>query len=179
MSVQRYLNIGIDFGGVLSIHDSDHTHDKQHRNLAINMEGALESLQELKRLGHKLYLISFCGKSRAIETANSIKSTVPEIFDGLFFVKNKDYKKHICQHLNCDVMIDDTLPILVDIAKHTKNIQLVCYTGDPSYNDPANTRINNITLIDSWKDIVEFCSKQSPIQQLESTVDISKFIYLV
>ena len=49
------MNIGIDFGGVLSIHDLG---SKEHINTSINMPNALESLYALKET-HNLFLISF------------------------------------------------------------------------------------------------------------------------
>ena len=73
MSAAPSFTIGIDFGGVLSQHDSRVAPgDASHINTAIDMPNAVESLMALKAEGHHLFLISFCGKSRAIETKASL-----------------------------------------------------------------------------------------------------------
>ena len=66
----KKFKIGVDFGGVLSIHDSKMTNNSglEHKNTAINMPFAIDNLKKLKKQGHELYIISFCGKTRAKET---------------------------------------------------------------------------------------------------------------
>lgn len=103
--------IGIDFGGVLSIHDAPDT-GKEHRSVAINMPHAIDALRRLKAAGHKLVLVSFAGKSRSAETRASIEATCPDIFDQVYFVKDKGYKLAICRYAGCDVMIDDRADVL-------------------------------------------------------------------
>uniref|UniRef100_A0A6C0JT83 FCP1 homology domain-containing protein n=1 Tax=viral metagenome TaxID=1070528 RepID=A0A6C0JT83_9ZZZZ len=117
------LKIGIDFGGVLSIHDGQNN-GSEHRTTVINMPGALESLQKLKDQGHKLYLISFAGKSRSQETQDSIKQTCPNLFDGLYFVKDKGFKKDVCDFLGCDLLIDDRQDVL-DTLKQGKTVPVL------------------------------------------------------
>jgi hypothetical protein len=123
----KTFNIGIDFGGVLGIHDN--TFGAEHRNVSINMPLAVESLLKLKSLGHRLYLISFCGRSRAIETQKSLEmtnitdsKTCAEVFDEIIFVKDIEYKRYICEYLNCHFMIDDR----EDIQRHV--VQSECKT---------------------------------------------------
>lgn len=134
----KSFTIAVDFGGVLSIHDSKNTTGSEHHNVSINMAGALEALASLKKAGHKLHLVSFCGHRRAVETAESIGKSAPGVFDSLYFVRDKAYKKHICAYLGADIMIDDTLPILVDIAKHGEPRQLILFSGDPGFKNQEN-----------------------------------------
>ena len=131
------FNIGIDFGGVLSVHDNKL--GAEHRNVSINMPLAVENLLKLKALGHRLYLISFCGRSRALETQTSLEQTkltdsmsCADVFTDIIFVKDIEYKRYICEYLNCHFMIDDrediqrhvvqseckTIPILFGSEKH-------------------------------------------------------------
>jgi hypothetical protein len=81
------MKIGIDFGGVLSIPDGE---DKNgHVNTSIDMPGALEALLFLKKQEHSLFLISFAGKQRSLDTRKSIEKINPNLFDEMYFVKDK------------------------------------------------------------------------------------------
>lgn len=113
------FNIGIDFGGVLSLMD---TTGAEHVDTCINMPLAVENLLKLKALGHKLFLISFCGQNRAMETKQSLETTMisgnvscASLFDGIYFVKEKKFKRPMCEYLNCHFMIDDRAGILADV----------------------------------------------------------------
>ncbi len=123
--MSRKLIIGVDFGGVMSIYDKGEIEGSEHKSNSIDM-------QKLKLLVHRLILISFCGKARAIKTKASILETDKDLFDKIIFVKSKDYKKHVCKRYGCDVMIDDTLDILVGIHKWIHTPYLIWFTGDPS-----------------------------------------------
>lgn len=118
------FRIGVDFGGVLSQHDSRVAPgDASHVNTAIDMPKAIENLLALKEAGHLLFLISFCGKSRAIETKASLeRESLPDgqplasLFQQIVFVKDRQYKKQMCEYLNCHFMIDDRTDILHNVA---------------------------------------------------------------
>jgi hypothetical protein len=194
MSMQNKisLNIGIDFGGVLSVHDKKTTDGSEHKNVCIDMPHSFEALKTLKLAGHKLFLISFCGKTRALETQEAILDQAPGLFDGMYFVKSKDHKKYMCQHLQCDVMIDDTLSILMSIYNHYNDhtIPLIWFKGDPTVEsvdmdiDENNDKVNvpeNIFTFRSWKDIVLFCEKLNRKTTLlpDKTLNIKSKIYLV
>lgn len=186
------LKIGIDFGGVLSIHDrgrEDSTSPSlsaiveastgEHRSVAINMSNALEVLKTLKTLG-KLYLISFAGKTRARETRESIMQTCPDIFDEMFFVKDKKFKKDVCKSLGCDIMIDDTVEILEDISKSVKGIDLLWFQGDPTF--PAEIKgqkISNdgITQVQSWEEIQKFVEHRRTERNTPCPIDLNKKLY--
>jgi hypothetical protein len=178
------LTIAIDFGGVLSTHDrGGNNSGAEHANVAINIEGALEGLKSLKQAGHKLILNSFCGKRRAIETAKSINELAPGLFDQLFFVKSKDFKKHVCTHVGADVLIDDTMSILVDVAKNEKQpkqwppIHLIHFTGDPGFTNQGATKIRNIIQIASWSEVVKFCSSIKPSHSPVEVKNLSEYVY--
>ena len=108
------FNIGVDFGGVLSVDDTK----SEHRNTTVDMPDAIKSLQILKEAGHRLFLISFCGKSRAIETRKSLEETgIYTLFEAMFFTKKPEYKKYICTHVGCHFMIDDNEDVLAGVAE--------------------------------------------------------------
>ncbi len=154
--------IGIDFGGVLSVHDNkalrlensyyhalstDETRNphenqasvqndfrgKEHKNTSIDMPRAKESLEILQKNGHELNLISFCGKARAQQTQKSLDDEkLSKLFKNQCYVKSKQSKNELCQYLGCHFMIDDNLEILNNIRKHNPNIVTIWFEGTSS-----------------------------------------------
>lgn len=127
------LKLGIDYGGVCSIHSSryeaaDGNHEAPE---AINMPGCLEALQTLKAQGHQLILVSFCGDRRAQSTAKYLQPL--GLFDQLYFVKHRGYKADICRLLGLDVLIDDRADILKTVAP-TQTLQFAA-TGSETEPD--------------------------------------------
>lgn len=123
----RLITIGIDFGGVLSVNDYS---DSFHRNTAIDMPGAKEAIIELSKTC-RLYLVSHCGKQRAIETKQSlIENGLADYFCGLYFVKKPEYKSEITRYLCCHAMIDDTKAILDNICLYDDKITPILFTNN-------------------------------------------------
>lgn len=119
--------IGIDFGGVLAVHRGC-ANVMEHINTEIDMPLALESIEKLKKMNNKLYIISFCGKKRATETNKSInESYVSNYFDEQYFVKSIFKKSYVCQYLGCHFMIDDRIDILDNIKKYNNNIITILF----------------------------------------------------
>lgn len=106
------MRIGIDFGGVLSKSD-----EKNNYNTSLDMPGALEALLFLKKQGHTLFLISFAGRQRSLDTRMSINKTCPGLFDQMFFVKEKSLKALVVKMLGIHVMIDDLNENLQEVAR--------------------------------------------------------------
>lgn len=105
-----------------------------------------------------LFLISFAGRSRSQETQDSINKTCPGIFDNLYFVKDKNFKKDVCNFLGCDLMIDDRVDVL-DTLVNTKTLGVLF--GD------AFTWSN-------W----EYLTVLSPISAIPNPmIDLSKKVY--
>jgi hypothetical protein len=103
------LKIGIDFGGVLDSETSENTS-------VMNMPFAVQTLQALKAKGHSLHIISFCGKKKATETLERLKSeNLLELFSTIHFTKRRELKKVVCNFLECDVLIDDREDTLKDL----------------------------------------------------------------
>lgn len=140
------MNIGIDFGGVLSTTKNKEDIKNEHNNINIDIPNAIKSLIELKNKGHKLFLISYCGEQKAIETKESIiKNNLINVFDGLYFVKKRKYKADICKYLNCHFMIDDNKDILKNIKKdNTKIIPILFGKESAKFNYAFE-----------WKDIIK------------------------
>lgn len=168
------LRIGIDVGGVLSQHRAKNTDGSEHQGTSIDMPRCKEFLSKLKQIGHDLYIISFCGKSRAIETIQEIKKIThinadgkeQPIFDDdskLCFVKKKEYKGKACKHFGIDVLIDDTLSLFEYVQKDSTMTSFIWFQGDPLFEellitneekkDGKNEEIsqnNNVLIAKDW-----------------------------
>lgn len=154
------MNIGIDFGGVLS---ENHNNTVEHVNTKINIPNAIESLKKLKNLGNNLFLISYCGEERAKETKQSIiDNNLENIFDGIYFVKKRKYKKYLCNNLNCHIMIDDNNKILKDIKKLNSKIITILFGKENDWIKIINIIIstsyfeisnNKMDILDYYHDI--------------------------
>ena len=107
------LRIGVDFGGVCSVHADQYESDVDSEEL-INVPGCVEALRSLRANGHSLHLVSYCGARRAAATRAYLEPLA--LFDSLTFVRSRDFKKHACAALGLDVLIDDRLDILATIA---------------------------------------------------------------
>jgi hypothetical protein len=126
------MKIGVDFGGVLSITDLS---GAEHKNVSINMPHAIESLRALVEAGHVLYLISFCGRTRAFETRNSVQEHgVSGLFAEQYYVKKKEYKGDICKKLGIDYIIDDCADVLEYVALKNPTTRCLLF-GDGGWLD--------------------------------------------
>lgn len=159
------FNIGVDFGGVLSSKDTLGT---EHVNTCIDMPFAVENLLKLKALGHKLFLISFCGKTRAIETKLSLETTMisekvscASLFNEIYFVKDTKFKKAVCEYLNCHFMVDDRDDILFEVQNSA------CKTIPNIFGQRKH---NTLTPAFDWN-IVTTIIESSPYFATELTVE--------
>ena len=70
------MRIGIDCGGVLFVTNTkfepEFSEDADRDEPEAWMPGAKEALEELKQQGHELFVVSFCGKRRALETREKL-----------------------------------------------------------------------------------------------------------
>ena len=172
------FNIGVDFGGVLSTLDKDEETDSnsEHFSTVIDIPDAIDNLLKLKSLGHKLYLISYCGRARALETKQSLDKTIisenmkcSDIFEGIYFVKEKAFKKDLCEFLNCQFMIDDRIGIQLNILT-TSNKTIPILFG--CHNDEVKSALN-------WNEVAEiilqtpfFDKKKKSYVRVKKPVDL-------
>jgi hypothetical protein len=169
--MSKKFNIGIDFGGVLSIHDDIMTNitGSEHRNTSINMPFAIDSIKYLKEQGNNLYLISFCGKTRALETRASMKNNNElKFFDELYFVKTKPYKNELCSYLGCHFMIDDNVEILDNIKSNNNKIITILFDKEEHPNHKCAK---------DWQEVIKIINGTEYFDIEKSDVNISKLLY--
>lgn len=170
------FTIGIDYGGVLSIHDGG---DAEHKTTDANMEGAIDGVANLKKAGHHLNIISFCGMRRAVATKHSVDSSgLSEFFDNQYYVGNRDHKKYICKYLGCDFMIDDREAILNDVLKYNPGIVTILFQTKPATKCLRKTYPH--ILASNWENVVEIINGKigthSKVPE-DSSVDFVKYCH--
>lgn len=165
------FNIGIDFGGVLSIHDGGNA---EHKNSLINIPDALESVIKLKTMNHNLFIVSFCGLSRAKETKLSIDSSeLNNAFMNQYYVKKKEYKGNICEYIGCHFMIDDRQEILDNIKRTNKKIITILF-GESKQKQPIHKYASD------WNQVIAIIESTPYFDVLPNhNIDISKITYSV
>lgn len=149
------LKIGVDFHGVA------------------DTPGAFENLEILKRQGHSLYLISFSGRKRSIETQLFIQRHHPNIFIRTIYVKKREYKAKICQRYALDLMLDDNIDILQSIP--VINTIHFRYGDVNPYHDP----VAKFTAY-TWEEAMEIISKSLPLYVYpDNSIDLATLIHYV
>lgn len=166
------LTIGIDYGGVCSMHDYKHEDDTFNGEVGINVENCMESLRELKSLGHKLVLISFCGARRARETQKYFYKLPENPFSEVYFVKKRPSKQKICEFVGADVMIDDRLDIL-KVIQNTKTLHFKSHASDADCKYTPDYEAKN------WQEVVEIIKTLKPLGLVPQTkMSIQNLIYV-
>lgn len=148
MSANPSLVIGIDFGGVCSVHSERYeTKDEESAEL-INVPGCVEALTALRQAGHKLILVSFCGAKRASATKEYLADK--NLFDRLVFVKDRKYKATICTKYGIDVLIDDRQDILTTVAP----TQSILFTYENTLAGKNTKAPKYMNIAPSWEEVL-------------------------
>ena len=166
------LLIGVDYGGVCSAASDRYETEPTDLSVenGINVPDCLETLHLLKSQGHRLVLISFCGKQRSISTRKYFYK-IDNPFTELYFVRKRDYKTHVCKKLQVDVMIDDRLDILMTIPP-TQTIQF------GSHESNSLVKFTPTRVVQTWREIPDIIASLSKLDLPDgSAVDINKMCY--
>lgn len=164
------LTIGIDYGGVCSISSDTYEDTASIEEAGINVDKCLDTLRELKSIGHRLVLISFCGSRRAQVTKKYLDDMYENPFSMCYFVKNRKFKKDVCALECVDVMIDDRLDILETI----KPAKTIHFSGHPS---DAFCNFTPDYFADNWTDVRNIIDGISPLKLQPVMFDCKKNCY--
>jgi hypothetical protein len=146
----KQLSIGIDYGGVCNAYAD--TESKIDHDLAINIPDCENALRELKAAGYRLVLISFSGAARAKKTYKLLEKL--ELFDKLYFVKRRNYKRQVCEKEGIDVMIDDRLDVLRNI-NNTKTMLFNMYEGRDFGSDKNVSDFKPNYTAKTWSEVLQ------------------------
>lgn len=179
---QSKFNIGIDFGGVLSVHDSKNINDagSEHKNTSINMPYAKEALKTLKNLDHNLFFVSYCGRSRARETSLSIKNNnLDNLFEKQYYVRSKEFKNELCKYIGCHFMIDDNERILDNIKNNNPSIVTILF-GDHHSRTAGENQSNKHKIAKHWHDVLDIINSTQYFESVKDTkINLKNYIYSV
>lgn len=170
-----HFRIGVDFGGVLARHSKPGEEVKpvaEHKNTHIDMPGAIENLHKLKKKGHELYIVSFCGKKRALEGMQEIKEEGLEpVFTEQIYIGNPWEKGTVLNKFGCNFMIDDRLDLLDTIKRKAPKTKTIWFgqTKDKCTN-------GNHICAETWDDVYKIITTSKPFNVPKQDVSFAKFL---
>lgn len=160
------LRIGIDIGGVCT---TDNAYDADSKDELVLADGCLEVLTELKKQGHHLVIVSFCGRKRA---ENNRRQSLIKYFDDAFFVKKRPYKAIVCKNQGLDLLIDDRSDILARLDEHTTKVKFGVHHSD------VNIKFKPDYHVHSWSDVLDVVKSIKPKKRLvEDRKELSDLVY--
>jgi uncharacterized HAD superfamily protein len=133
--------------------------DPNFQDNAKPMPGAVRTLQELKKTGHKLYFITARPKQNQPYTFRWLrKNNIP--FDGLEVIGQEEEKGVYGRRLNLDMFVDDLESHLESMYRHKNRWKkgLVLYTRPWNVGAYDATRF---VRVDNWKQIIRHVGIQN------------------
>jgi len=143
-------HICVDAGGVIFAHDgSDTDRGAEHKNTTVFVPGAMDMIAAWAREdGHRVSVLSFSGKSRAVETAQGLTAH-RRLFSHMLFTGDKTHKGDICEAYGATIMIDDNKEVLRHVFEHSPSTALIWFQGDPSFgkHNSADPQLQQAALV--------------------------------
>lgn len=175
-SKKPHFRIGVDFGGVLARQDPKDNQENapitEHKRTKINMPGAVETLHKLKDKGHTLYIVSFCGKKRALEAIEEIKNkNLDTVFTEQIYIGNPYEKSTVLAKFGCNFMIDDRLDLLNFIQKRNPAVKTIWFghTEDECKN-------TNHICAETWDDVYKIINNFKAFNVPKQNVSFDKYL---
>lgn len=111
------------------------------------MAGAKEILEQLKKDGHQIYIITYRGEYREQEIidAKALLSKINIKFDGIYWGVYNKMKK--CEELGIDIYIDDNPGKVEQFSLSSIKVLYFQDTGIRNINQ------RNVTIVHNWMDI--------------------------
>jgi hypothetical protein len=167
------FKIGVDFGGVLAKHKKGEDAEKleEHKNTQIDMPRAIETLKKLKKNGHDLYIVSFCGKKRALEGKEEIENSgLTNVFTEQIYIKNPFKKGDVLLNFGCNFMIDDRLDLLNKIKLVDPDIVTIWFGQKKDDNNTQHICAEN------WDEVYKIISKTKQFHVPKVETDYKKYL---
>jgi len=123
-----------------------------------NIKPVTDSQESVKKLkeNNKLFIITSRQNDVIEETKSWIQNNFPDTFSDIYFTNhfskngNSKTKKEICDLLDIDILIEDSLEYSLECVKQNRKIFLLDYPWNKSNSLPKE-----ITRFYSWKEIME------------------------
>jgi hypothetical protein len=151
----RNLRIGIDVGGVIAEKTYDRAEDTGSESLLkAPIKDSLEIISlMIKRFGaSNIFIVSFCGKRREVETL--IWFDLIKLYDtgllreNVHFVRSRAAKAPLCEDLNINCFIDDTWEVINNIVANCRTIRRILW-----YNGRSANYSSIIKPVHNWQEI--------------------------
>lgn len=144
------LNIGIDAGGVMFVH-VERKKNNEDTSTTNWMVDALSSMQKLKNMGHRLFLVSFAGKKTGEETKRVIKLDASGFINNedMFIVNDRKKKGIVCKQQKIDIMIDDRADVLLSVMKDSPSTLCFLFGDCPCDN-------SSVVRVSSWNEFLDY-----------------------
>jgi hypothetical protein len=137
------------------------------------MEDAKECIEDFNC---DLYIISYCGASRAKQTRDSLDSSgLSSFFRYQYYVKEREYKKHICNYLGADFMIDDREEILNDVNEANPKITTILFGKKKPQKKVHKWAENWVQVVEIIDEIIDENKKTKVVD--DPSLDISSFCH--
>lgn len=120
---------------------------------------ASETLKKLKK-NNELYIITARGNNIKEITEKWVENNFPNIFSKIYYTNQfeqglkKTTKATICNNLNIDIFIEDSLEFAEDCAKSNRKVYLLDYPWNQTDKLPEG-----ITRVYSWREIDELVNR--------------------
>ncbi len=162
------MRIAIDVGGVLTQYDGAEARE----NMVINVDGAIEGLEQLKESGFNIFIVSYCKEKSAIFRTNKLKSDFQDIyFDFEYYTTSKLKKCDIINWIQADIMIDDNEQILNNIKESNKDVITILYQ---EFCKVKKGNHKKHLLADNWAELIELISNIKNIQP-KNFIELPKY----
>jgi uncharacterized HAD superfamily protein len=122
------------------------------------VKGAREILERLKK-NNELFVITARGDDVKGDTEKWVKNNFPNIFSEIYFTNQfgqtgtKISKRMVCDNLDIDVYIDDSLEFALECARQNRKVYLLNYPWNQTDKLPEG-----VTRVYSWGEIGKFIS---------------------
>ena len=149
------MNIAIDIGGVAVERALAYESDSTSFDIEFKTN-FIAVITMLCDLGHTLFFNSYCGQKREGKTRNDFRlvndlvSAIPE--SNWHFVRKRKRKADVCDTIQADIMIDDTLNICVMLKEYGVK-HVFWFSNDESHSDLVESL--QIIQVKSWDEIYQ------------------------
>lgn len=166
--------IGVDIGGVIIGRINDKTDTSFFSNKFLStpaIEGAFESIAQLKESGFEVFLVSKCGSAVQEKSMHWLRHNRFFEITGVSsrnarFCKTRKEKAVICDEIGANFFVDDRLEVL-SFLKDVSHLFL--FNADDAEVAKFSQHLKKVRRTDSWTEIVTEIQAMRNSEQLATS----------